>query len=89
MSYCHHMASVVVVCRKHFNLLLWNHWAIWNQTWQEYYLGGSLQSFYFWRIEFKTWPPGPIMCSDWLKFQRTPLKPLDQLNWNLVRMMRG
>jgi hypothetical protein len=39
-------------------------------------LGGSLQSFYFWRIEFKTWLPGPIMCSDWLKFQRTPLKPL-------------
>jgi hypothetical protein len=37
--------------------------------------------FYFWRIEFKTWPPGPIMCCDWLKFQRTPLKPLDQ--WNI------
>ena len=30
-SYCHHLASV----RKHFNLLLENHWSKWDQTWQE------------------------------------------------------
>ena len=31
VSYCHHLASV----RKHFNLLLENHWSKWDQTWQE------------------------------------------------------
>jgi hypothetical protein len=31
VSYCHHLSSV----RKHFNLLLENHWSKWGQTWQE------------------------------------------------------
>jgi hypothetical protein len=35
VKYCHHLACVVVIVddRKlfHFNLLLWNHWANWNQ----------------------------------------------------------
>ena len=34
-----------VVNFSHFNLLLWNHWAKWNQTWQEASMGGLLQSF--------------------------------------------
>jgi hypothetical protein len=33
VRYCHHLASVVVSKIIHFNLLLWNHLANWNQTW--------------------------------------------------------
>ena len=44
-------------------------------------MGGCAQTFIFLLIEFKTWPPGPIMCSDWLKFQRSPLKPLGNSRW--------
>ena len=29
---CHHLASIVFRKFLHFNLLLWNHWADWNQT---------------------------------------------------------
>ena len=45
VRYCHHLASVVrrlssVVRRpsvnfSYFNLLLWNNWTKWNQTWQK------------------------------------------------------
>ena len=33
VRYCHHLASVVISKIIHFNLLLWNHLANWNQTW--------------------------------------------------------
>jgi hypothetical protein len=34
--YCHHLASVVrPLTFSYFNLLLWNNWAKWNQTWQK------------------------------------------------------
>jgi len=36
VRYCHHLASVVVSKIIHFNLLLWNHLANWNQTWYGY-----------------------------------------------------
>ena len=32
---------------SHFKLLLWNHWADWNQTLQECSLDGPLQSYCF------------------------------------------
>ena len=32
---------------SHFKLLLWNHWANWNQTYQECSLDSPLQSFCF------------------------------------------
>ena len=40
VSYCHHLVSIVSF--SHFNLLLRNHWAKWNQTWQECASGGPL-----------------------------------------------
>ena len=36
VRYCHHLASVVrPLTFSYFNLLLWNNWAKWNQTWQK------------------------------------------------------
>jgi hypothetical protein len=32
VRYCHHLASVNF---SYFNLLLWNYWSKWNQTWQK------------------------------------------------------
>ena len=53
VSYCHHIASVVVVvvCRLSSslaffkNLLLWNYWADFNQTSHNCFLGYWLQSY--------------------------------------------
>ena len=39
VRYCHHFVCVFVVWKLlHFNLLLWNQLANWNQTWQECWL---------------------------------------------------
>ena len=36
VRYIHHLASVVrPLTFSYFNLLLWNNWAKWNQTWQK------------------------------------------------------
>jgi hypothetical protein len=36
VRYCHHLVSVVLpLTFSYFNLLLWNNWAKWNQTWQK------------------------------------------------------
>ena len=45
VSYYHHCVSVVA-CElfTFYNLLLHNHCANWNQTWQEYSVGDSLKS---------------------------------------------
>ena len=43
VSFCHHLASVVVRRKlSHLNLLLWNSWTKLNQTWQGWSLGESL-----------------------------------------------
>jgi hypothetical protein len=37
--YCHHLVSVVrPLTFSYFNLLLWNNWAKWNQTWQKAFI---------------------------------------------------
>jgi hypothetical protein len=64
VSYCHHLASV----RKHFNLLLENHWSKWDQTWQECSFAWFNPSVTFVTIGYPTWLPGAIKASDWLKF---------------------
>ena len=77
-NYCHHLASVNF---SHFNLLLRNHWANWNQT---------LQFLFFVPVRYSTWLPGPIICSDWLKFQRSSsLKLMNWLNPNCKWMIIG
>jgi hypothetical protein len=41
-------------------------------------------------VGYSTWLPGPIICSDWLKFQRSSsLKLMNWLNPNCKRMFIG
>ena len=46
VRFCHHLAYIVHQC-LHFRLLLWNHKARWNQTWQKASMEVPLQSFLF------------------------------------------
>jgi hypothetical protein len=74
---------------SHFNLLLRNHWANWNQTYG-IFLGWSSTKFLFYvPVGYSTWLPGLIICSDWLKFQRSSsLKLMNWLNLNCKWMIR-
>ena len=41
-------------------------------------------------ISLQTWPPQAILVSDWLISKKSsPLKPLGQMNWNLVGSILG
>jgi hypothetical protein len=94
VSFCHHLASVVV-CHElsHLNLLLWNPWTKLNQTWQGWSLGGSLSKLCL------TDPPSfnqflPIMqirhilIKDHI-YKSFLLKPLNQITPNLKGMVLG
>ena len=51
---------------------------------------GPLKSAHFVMIRYQTWPPQAILVSDWPIFKKTsPLKPLDQMNRNLVGSIYG
>ena len=76
VNYCHHLASVVgclsSVNFSHFKLLLRNHLADWNQTLAGMFLGwSSTKLLFFVPVGYSIWLAGPIICSDWLKFQRS------------------
>jgi hypothetical protein len=60
----------------------------WHRTWQECSLGGTLQSFEFLLlIGYSAWlQRSPIMCSDWLKFQKSFQKPLDKYDFDIIGM---
>jgi hypothetical protein len=50
----------------------------------------STKFLFFAPIEYSTWLPGPIICSDWLKFQRSSsLKLMNWLNPNCKWMIIG
>jgi hypothetical protein len=55
------------------------------------FLGWSSTKFLFFvPVGYSTWLPGPIICSDWLKFQRSSsLKLLNWLNPNCKWMIIG
>ena len=67
---------------RYFRLFLWNRWMEFNETWQE----------------SRSKPPLPSLCfssdrknkmaalaSDWPRhFSTSPLKPLNQIQWNLI-----
>ena len=40
-------------------------------------------------IRLQTWPPQTILVSDWLINKKSSLKPLGQMNWNLVGSIYG
>ena len=68
VKYCYHFSSIVpivVVSQKllHFNLLLWNHWDIWNHIWyesliehasQKHVIKKCVSCFCRWSIYFST-----------------------------------
>ena len=70
VNYCHHLASVV--CKlfafqdsspKPLDQL--------EPNLEGMFLGWSSTKFLFLvPVGYSTWLPGPIICSDWLKFQR-------------------
>jgi hypothetical protein len=50
----------------------------------------SLNSAYFVIIHYQAWPPQAILVSDWPILKKTsPLKPLGQMNRNLVGSING
>jgi hypothetical protein len=57
----------------------------------EMFLGWSSTKYLFFvPVGYSTWLPGPIICSDWLKFQRSSsLKLMNWLNPNCNRKIIG
>ena len=49
----------------------------------------STQFLFFVPVGYSTWLPGPIICSDWLKFQRSSLKLMNWLNPSCKGMIIG
>ena len=50
----------------------------------------SIKSAHFVMIHYQTWPPQAILVSDWPIFVKSsPLKPLGQMNRNLVGIIYG
>ena len=97
VNYCHHLASVVcclsyVVCKlftfpvsspkplRRLEPGLAGMFLRWSFT----------KLLFFVLVGYSIWLPGPIMCSDWLKFQRSSsLKLINWLNPNCKRMIIG
>ena len=84
VNYCHHLASVVC---KLFTFQASSPKPLGqfepNLAWM--FLGwSSSKLLFFVPVGYSTWLPGPIICSDWLKFQRSSsLKLMNWLNnWN-------
>ena len=89
MSFCHHFASIVRVCKlfifssslKPLNRLgpIFAEMFIWRS---------STRSIILAQIGNPTWLPGPIMCSNWLKLWRSSCqKPLSPWNCYIIEMM--
>ena len=68
---------------SYFNLLLWNNWTKWNQTWQSIYIRSSKKFLHFVPFRQQIWPPRAILVSDWLK-KSSPLKLLGQMEPDLA-----
>ena len=49
----------------------------------------SIKSAHFVPIRLQTWPPQAILVSDWLIYKNLLVKPLDQMNRNLVGSIYG
>jgi hypothetical protein len=79
VNYCHHLASVV--CKLFtFQASSPKPLSQLEPNLAGMFLGWSSTKFlYFVPVEYSTWLPGPIICSDWLKFQRS--SSLKLMNW--------
>jgi hypothetical protein len=90
VNYCHHLASVVcrllsVVC----TLFTFQASSPRPLGQLEPNLAGmilawsSTKFLFFVPVGYSTWLPGPIICCDWLKFQRSSLKLVND-HWNVL-----
>ena len=70
-NYCHHLASVV--CKLFtFQASSPKPLGQLKPNLAGMFLGWSSTNFLFFvPVGYSTWLPGPIICSDWLKFQRS------------------
>ena len=67
---------------RHFQLLLWNRWTEFNETWQEARFQRPLPSLCFsGRLENQDGRPGLWFAAT---FSTSPLKPLNGIQWNLT-----
>ena len=78
VNYCHHLASVVcrllsVVCKLFtFQASSPKPLGRLEPNFAGMFLGwSSTKLLFFVLVGYSIWLPGPIMCSDWLKFQRS------------------
>ena len=88
VNYCHHLASVV--CK----LFTFQASSPKPQGRLEPNLAGmflgwsSTKLLFFVPVGYSIWLPGPIICSDWLKFQRSSsLKLMNWLNPNFTKFL--
>ena len=85
VNYCHHLASVVcclssVVCKLFtFQASSPKPLGRLEPNLAEMFLGwSSTKLLFFVPVGYSIWLPRPIICSDWLKFQRSSsLKPMN------------
>ena len=90
VNYCHHLASVV--CKLFtFQASSPKPLGRLEPNLAEMFLGwSSTKLLFFVLVGYSIWLPGPIMCSDWLKFQRSSsLKLMNWLNPNCKWMIIG
>ena len=89
-NYCHHLVSVV--CKLFtFQASSPKPLGQLEPNLAGMFLGWSSTKFLFFvPVGYSTWLPGPIICSDWLKFQRSSsLKLMNWLNPNCKWMIIG
>jgi hypothetical protein len=91
VNYCHHLASVV--CKLFtFQASSPKPLGQLEPNLAGMFLGwSSTKLLFFVPVGYSTWLPGPIICSDWLKFQRSSsLKLMNWLNpnckWKIIGM---
>jgi hypothetical protein len=90
LNYCHHLASIV---GKLFTFQASSPKPLGQlePNLAGMFLGWSSTKFLFFvPVGYSTWLPGPIICSDWLKFQRfSSLKLMNWLNPNCKWIIIG
>ena len=79
VNYCHHLASVI--CKLFtFQASSPKPLGRLEPNLAGMFLGwSSTKLLFFVPVGYSTWLPGPIICSDWLKFQRS--SSLKLMNW--------
>ena len=90
VNYYHHLASVV--CKLFtFQASSPKPLGQFEPSLAGMFLGwSSTKLLFFVPVGYSTWLPGPIICSDWLKFQRSSsLKLMNWLNPNCKGMIIG